>query len=121
MCTVHFRTEERLQEAKDLLRAADIQCENSKGNCWMDIRRTWEERAPGRKLARLNSLIAEYMTEDHGPVDLQVHFRDRTIKNNEELIAFLGEASAVEWTGNAAAVLNEGSKVMIAKLVAGLA
>ena len=69
----------------------------------------------------MKALIAEYMTEEPGGADLQVHFRDRTIKSDEKLIAFLGPASEVEWTGNAAAVLNEGSKVMIAKLVAGLA
>ena len=121
LCTVHFRTEERLQEAKDMLRAAEIHCDNSKGSCWMDIRRTWEERAPGRKLARLKALITEYRIEEPGASDLQMHFRDRTIKCDEKLIAFLGPASEVEWTGNATAVLNEGSKVMIAKLVAGLA
>ena len=85
----------------------------------MDVRRTWEERAPGRKLARLKHLIAEYSQAEGS--NLQIHFRDRTVKNNEELVAFLGDNSAVVWTENADTLLNAGRKEMICQLVAGLA
>ena len=116
-CTLLFKSPDDLEEARAKFRAADISVTEGK-IVWLDVRKSWEELRPSRRLRTLLELVDSTLKSLPGDQrSCSLDQRTRSVSANGIKFAHLDRQCEVVWAGPAEAVLDVPSRKYIEDLV----
>ena len=113
---LHFATPRDLDVARSLVKAKAKLFEGARGPAYLDVKKTWDERRPGRMLRQLRDMIAE-ATKDDVPDELvTLDHRVRSVSIRGARVAFIGK-DRVFWTPSGTARVTGDSRELIGTVV----
>ena len=118
LANLHFRSSQQLEEARDMLRASFQSLAGASGPVWLDMRKTWEERQPSRRLRRFKSLCWEHIDQQGlQETDISLDFRTRTLSIRGTMLGYVDRDMDACWSSTAEAWLQPQKQTMISRLV----
>jgi len=114
--TLHFRDNRSLLVAKAKIRSLGLTLPGAKGQLFLDIQKTWEERKPARELRALQELVVEALAPEIAADRVSIDHRTRSLSINGARSAFIGKGVAY-WTPVGEAMLKDAQRMYIKAVV----